>query len=144
MVPPFTGLWASVPAIVNEEAVPDKYKDLWFSREQNANSPVLGAIFANMDTLSSMPSTFVQVCGMDPLRDAGLIYERALRDHGAKTRLNAFSGVPHGHWVIFPMLRASGLVMLHAFRGMGRLLGQEPEKQRLIEVAKEIDLPCHM
>jgi hypothetical protein len=78
MVPPFTGLWASVPATVNEEAVPDRYKDLWFSQEQNANSPVLGAIFANMDTFGSMPSTFV------------------------------------------------------------------PEKQRLIEVAKETDLPCHL
>jgi acetyl esterase/lipase len=127
---------------VNEEAVPGKYKDLWFSREQNANSPVLGAIFANMDTFGSMSSNFV--CGMDPLRDASLIYERALRDHGAKTRMNAFPGVPHGHWVIFPMLRASGLVMLDTIRGMGWLLGQEPEKQRLIEVAKEMYPPCHL
>ncbi|GFF84274.1 AB hydrolase superfamily protein B1A11.02 [Aspergillus lentulus] len=128
MVPPFTGSWASVPATGNEEAVPDKYKDLWFSQEQNANSPVLGAIFTNMNTFGLMPSSFVQVRGMDSRREASLIYERALRDHSAKTRLNAFPGVSHGHWVIFPTSRASGLVMLYAIRGMGLLLGQEPEK----------------
>ena len=35
-----------------------------------------------------LPRAFMQVFGMDPLRDEGLLYARLLRDAGVQTRLN--------------------------------------------------------
>lgn len=40
MKPPLTGVYAPITSGVNEETVPEKYKDHFFSKEQNANAPV--------------------------------------------------------------------------------------------------------
>lgn len=37
--PPITGDLASIPLCMSKETVPEKYKDLWVSREQNTNAP---------------------------------------------------------------------------------------------------------
>lgn len=37
--PPITGVLASIPVCMSKETVPEKYKDLWVSREQNAYAP---------------------------------------------------------------------------------------------------------
>lgn len=39
--PPLTGLSLSIPAVLSEEAVPDKYKAEYLSYEQSANTPGL-------------------------------------------------------------------------------------------------------
>ena len=43
----------------------------------------------------------MQVCGMDPLRDGGLILEQVLRDSGVQTRLQVYPGLPHCFWGAF-------------------------------------------
>jgi acetyl esterase/lipase len=40
--PPVTGQWLSVPIIVQDETLPEKYKDMWHSRESHVD-PVLDA-----------------------------------------------------------------------------------------------------
>ncbi|KAK1992600.1 alpha/beta hydrolase fold-3 domain-containing protein [Colletotrichum falcatum] len=117
LAPPLTGLWLCVPAIAEEDAVPAKYRDLLFSKEQNAEAPVLDAATFRRVTAAyapdagspdyspfnsgaphkGMPPTFLQVAGKDILRDDGLVYERALREHGVDTRLEVYPGAPHGH-----------------------------------------------
>jgi acetyl esterase/lipase len=97
----------------NGDLVPEKYKDLWFSHEQNANAPILDkdaidAIGVHLQPDSSsplyspfnsktphkgLPRTYVSVDGLDPLRDDGLIYEQVLREAGVKTRLDVWPGV---------------------------------------------------
>lgn len=41
MSPPLTGIYLSVPILVSPEAVPDKFKHQYLSREQNKNAPIL-------------------------------------------------------------------------------------------------------
>ncbi|KAJ7862165.1 hypothetical protein B0H14DRAFT_3614513 [Mycena olivaceomarginata] len=35
---------------------------------------------------SGLPPTYIQICGFDPLRDEGLLYERLLREQGVPPR----------------------------------------------------------
>ena len=42
------------------------------------------------------------------MRDEALVYERILReDEGVKTKVDVYSGLPHGFWSIFPQMKAS-------------------------------------
>ncbi|KAK2040093.1 hypothetical protein LZ31DRAFT_587369 [Colletotrichum somersetense] len=148
--PPLTGIWLSSPYLLAEEIVPDKYKDVWFSREQNAAGPVIDK--ASMEHLKlaysadmkspdlspfnaknphkGIPPVYLQVCGKDPLRDDGLVYERVLRDHGAKTRLDVYPGAPHGH-TIFPC-KLSTKSHFDTFNGLAWLLGKENPNEEVI------------
>ncbi|KAK7432916.1 hypothetical protein QQZ08_000387 [Neonectria magnoliae] len=51
--------------------------------------------------LKGFPPVFFQVCGMDPLRDEALVFERHLReDLGVPTRLNVYPSLPHAFWFV--------------------------------------------
>ena len=41
MSPPLTGTYLSIPILLSPEAVPEKYKDQYLSREQNKTAPIL-------------------------------------------------------------------------------------------------------
>lgn len=41
--PPLTGVYAALPSCVNEKDVPEKYKDHFFSVDQNSEAPMLKA-----------------------------------------------------------------------------------------------------
>jgi acetyl esterase/lipase len=41
--PPLRGLYLSVPTVVSPEAVPEKYKDEYTSREENKDAPLMNA-----------------------------------------------------------------------------------------------------
>lgn len=142
---PLTGVMLVVPAVLHESIVPDKYKHLWFSLEQNANAPIIDrkalefTARSNKPDYSSplcspfndpnphvgMPPVYIHVAGLDPLRDDGLVYERALREHGVKTRLDVYPGVPHGHPGMFPTLSASRKAELDLVKAAAWLLGKD-------------------
>ncbi|GKU15213.1 unnamed protein product, partial [Fusarium langsethiae] len=51
-----------------------------------------------------LPKTFLQISGLDPLRDDGLIYARELHNAGVDVKINTYPGVPHGFEVFFSSL----------------------------------------
>lgn len=74
---------------------------------------------------SKLPPHYFQICGADPLRDEGLIYERMLRENeGIKTRLSVYKGLPHGFWSIFPQLKSSQQFVEDSVNGVEWLLQQ--------------------
>ncbi|KAH7336299.1 Alpha/Beta hydrolase protein [Rhexocercosporidium sp. MPI-PUGE-AT-0058] len=116
--PPLTGAYLSIPACITPETVPEKYKSLYLSREQNKDAPILGQstidLFekyykpdpsSNLRTPilfkshAGLPPTYFQICGLDPLRDEAFIYEEMLREeNGIKTLVDVYPGLPHGFW----------------------------------------------
>ncbi|KAK1976590.1 Alpha/Beta hydrolase protein [Colletotrichum cereale] len=143
--PILKGVWLGVPWIMEREHVPSKYRDLWVSREQNSASFVL-----NASTISSILATYQpdflspdfspfnsanlhQVCGQDPLRDDGLIYEKILRDHGVLTKIDVYLGVPHGFADLFPGFSLILEYLKDSMKGFGWLYGVEISD---VEIAK--------
>ena len=72
-----------------------------------------------------LPRTYIVACGMDPLRDDGILYEEALREDGVETRINVYSGLPHCWWAIMPHLESSKKYELDSVAGLKWLLKRE-------------------
>jgi acetyl esterase/lipase len=155
--PPLTGIWLSIPYVLEAELVPAKYKDLFFSREQNSNSLIInkeaieyvtGAYepdktspdfspFNNKRAHTGLPPVYIEVCGQDPFRDDGLVYEKVLRDHGVRTRLRVYPGVPHGHGMLANFgarLTSVDKAKVEGFKGLSWLLGKdEPAEETVLK-----------
>lgn len=138
-----TGLWLIFPILMSEKHVPEKYKHLWLARAQCIDSPVLkspdldiiNSLYApdenspgwspyNMsDSFSSskLPRTFIQVAGLDPLRDDGLMYARSLEDHNVDMKLKVYPGYPHG-FIALADLEASKQFVADANKAVGWML----------------------
>jgi acetyl esterase/lipase len=143
--PPLSGVWLHIPLVLEEEIVPTEYKHLWFSREQNAKGMFLNrealdfirktyeqdvwspdySPFNVKDAHRGLPPVYFQVCGQDPLRDDGLIYERVLRENGVRTKIDVYPGVPHGYADFAPGFKKAEQYRLDTVKGFGWLLGKE-------------------
>lgn len=129
--PPLTGSLLMIPAVCTPTALPDNFRKDHYSWEQNKDAPILSRkaydlfvgnyipelkdreseLFSPLlwkTGHSDLPPQVLQICGMDPLRDEALIYERLLREEkGTKTKCLVYPGLPHGFWSVFPELKAS-------------------------------------
>jgi len=144
--PPLTGVYLAVPAVMPPISVPEKYKAEFISLRENTNDPVLklspgddpyedlqkilkmdmtSPLFnptANPNGHQCLPRTFFQVCGMDPLRDEGLIYEKVLHDAGVETNLKLYPGFGHMFWTNYPRLEKSSEFVKDTLEGVRWLL----------------------
>lgn len=155
--PPITGVLASIPVCMSAETVPVKYTDIWVSREQNANAPgnplldqegaggyetlyrqdFLSEDFSPFNStvsFSHIPRTYVQVAGLDVLRDDGIVYAKTLHDHGVEVRLDVYPGVPHGHFNLWPGLRSSIKSQVDTIWHAGWLLGRKVPREKVEEM----------
>ncbi|KZT18845.1 hypothetical protein NEOLEDRAFT_1079198 [Neolentinus lepideus HHB14362 ss-1] len=120
-----TGHALQIPALCHTEAYPDKWKAELLSSEQNKDSPAINrATINNIQKALQAPATdpdfsvllaahdglpplYLQICGMDPLRDESFLYEKLLRDRGIKTNLDVYPGVPHNFHRSLPDIKAA-------------------------------------
>jgi acetyl esterase/lipase len=90
--------------------------------KEDPASPLISAILFPTGH-KNLPPTYFQICGMDPLRDEGLIYERILREECAvKTRVDLYPGLPHGFRSRFPEAGFSKKQLEDSMAGMAWLL----------------------
>lgn len=144
--PPLTGVYLNVPLVLAPEVVPEKYLPLYKSRNQNATAPVLNKAFMDMyteayapnvqsyiwspinwpggeESHAGLPRTYFQICGLDVLRDEGLIYERVLRKgYGIETRVDIYPGLPHMFVPNYPAHSSSKKYPQDTLSGLGWLL----------------------
>ena len=142
--PPLTGQFLSVPSCLPPDAVPERYMPFYHSWDQAAASPQLfgyattvmfrashapdmasplfGA-FNDPKGHAELPPAYFQICGLDPVRDEGLVYEKVLREeYGIETKLDVYPGLPHAFWQLFPGLKASQKAHEDMFNGFAWLL----------------------
>ncbi|KAJ7134552.1 Alpha/Beta hydrolase protein [Mycena epipterygia] len=119
-----TGQLLQVPALLNPKAVPEKYKELLLSYEQNKDGPLLtkGSVTWAFEQLGGSPEdpevspllypshkglvpTVIQVCGMDALRDEDFLYEKLLNNDGVQTKTTVYPGVPHAFHYSFSKIK---------------------------------------
>ncbi|KAE8417103.1 Alpha/Beta hydrolase protein [Aspergillus pseudocaelatus] len=159
--PPITGVLASIPVCMSQETVAEKYKHLWVSREQNAYVPgnpgldsksiggyealyqqdFLSEDFSPFNStvpFSALPRTYVQVAGLDILRDDGIVYAKVLSDNGVEVKLDAYPGMPHGHFNLWPRLRQSFKSQEDTIWHAGWLLGRQVPRERVEELVAVI------
>ncbi|KAK6194266.1 pre-mRNA-splicing factor rse1 [Pestalotiopsis sp. IQ-011] len=147
--PPLTGQYLCVPAItcfLPPDQLPAAYRAEYLSHPSVTPpaDPVLRQIDADalfrtlgarpVDALMApfqfgshedLPPAYFQVCGLDPLRDEALIYERILREEcGIATRLDLYKGFGHYFWTNFPLLEQSRGFVEDTVRGARWLLEQ--------------------
>ncbi|EMC93384.1 hypothetical protein BAUCODRAFT_125251 [Baudoinia panamericana UAMH 10762] len=143
--PKITGMWISAAPIMEQEHVPEEFQAHFISREHNRRAPIITTegleamqqkgiwdlrspmrcpiLFQDRVPLSSLPPAYFQVCGLDPLRDDGLIYEDMLKRAGVDTMLSFYPGCPHAHFAFFPGLAVSIEAVADIAIGVGWLLG---------------------
>jgi acetyl esterase/lipase len=144
---PLTGQWLNVPSILSEHQIPVKWKHQYVSKQQNEHAPILPSSALDvlqkhtgwdMDSpwrsplgsilsLAGLPKTYIQVDGMDCLRDDGLLYDEMLKEAGVETRCDLYAGCPHAHATFVPG-KAAEKAHLDLVRNVGWMLGQEVEE----------------
>lgn len=139
--PPLTGSFVSIPLLLAKDIVPSKYKKEWRSLDENKNNPSLSrdTIKSIIRTLApdvksplfspfnsrtphvGLPPTYIHLGGLDVLRDDGVIYEKALRENGVRTKIDIYPELGHAAWTIYS-IGSRGQLGPNTMNGMRWLL----------------------
>lgn len=100
------------------------FMDSYINSEEDTKNPLFSPLLFPTGT-KGLPPSYFQVCGMDPLRDEALVFERIMREEdGIKTKVDVYPGQPHGFWTIAPKLKASQGFVEDSVKGAEWLLQQ--------------------
>ncbi|KAJ9157491.1 hypothetical protein NKR23_g277 [Pleurostoma richardsiae] len=123
---PITGLFVNCPLLLDDDILPQKYKEDWASFQDNYHLQPLGshAIIgmkkayapdfrsrwwsptADLTKSSArgvhFPPCHINACGLDPLRDDAIVFEKVLAARGDKTNMIVFPDDGHAAWMAMP------------------------------------------
>jgi acetyl esterase/lipase len=146
--PPLTGVHLIMPIVASTKNLDPAHAAAIKSYDELSDAPVLPAkvietfesnyapdpashlwnLFAPPVQFDNLPPTFLQIGGMDPLRDEGLLYEKLLREnHGVKTKLEVYPGLPHAFYSYFPDMEVSSKCLEDLVDGMRWLLSNDKQ-----------------
>lgn len=149
--PALSGCLLVIPALCYHAAMPPGLKPRNIAWEENRDAPILSTAACEFFIRNyvpdkeqrkspffspllwptghvGLPPHVIQVCGLDPLRDEGLLFEDEVRGAGVATKLYTYPGMPHGFWTIFPEIEASKRVFDDAVSGTRWLLQQHAQR----------------
>lgn len=140
---PVTGQLLQIPTLCHYKAYPEKYKSSLVSMEQNKDAPGLSKAAVEftlthynpipdhpdvspilLSSHKDLPPAFIQVCGLDPIRDEGIVYKRILEEAGVPAKLIVYPGVPHIFDTLFPTLKQAGKYVQDFRDGLRWLISQ--------------------
>ncbi|KAH7399492.1 alpha/beta hydrolase fold-domain-containing protein [Pyrenochaeta sp. MPI-SDFR-AT-0127] len=114
-------------ALINDKAV----SALYSLYKPDYTSPLYNPLAANPQfDVGRLPKAFVQVAGMDIMRDDGIVYAYALEDAGVSVTLLAYPGTPHTFPDMYPTLEVSRKALVDNAKGIAWLLGVGVEEVR--------------
>ncbi|GJJ13703.1 hypothetical protein Clacol_007959 [Clathrus columnatus] len=140
-----TGQILLIPTLISPFAYPEKFKSELLSLDKDEDKHMLtkrdfprgyeayhGDLHATnlevspllAESFRGLPPAYIQIAGLDLLRDEAFLYERLLRDAGVPTKLDVYPGVPHGFYVVFKELTATKKQEKDFATGLDWLLGR--------------------
>ncbi|KAK4496565.1 hypothetical protein PRZ48_012545 [Zasmidium cellare] len=141
--PPLTGQYLCVPSLLWQDVVPEEYKEDYQSRYNSGlNDPILGdlvkvtmppniagegnstPLFSPLihPNMKNLPPCFLQVGGLDPLRDEAIIWDRVFKENGGKSNLKVYDGYGHMFWTNWPLMEQSTKFVQDTLEGFKWLL----------------------
>lgn len=141
---PITGQLLQVPPTLHPDVELEEYKDELLSQHELKNDPLIpldkqikfakwsGApktaegFSVILRDHKGVPPAFLQIAGMDPLRDEALLFAKLLEQVGTKTKVEVYPGMPHAFSMLYPQLSASRKLDADAVEGVKWLLSGAP------------------
>ncbi|KAH8692582.1 Alpha/beta hydrolase fold-3 [Talaromyces proteolyticus] len=140
---PISGTLLQIPVVCHRNCYPSEEYEL-LSMHQNKDAPMLSKAaldqfwaYYNPPDITDLqvspllakdftgfPQTFIQVCGLDPLRDEGLAYARKLWGFDVPCSVVVYPGFPHG-FSAFTELSAARAYREDMLNGLNGLISGE-------------------
>lgn len=122
---PITGQFLSAAGVAVDEIVPEEYKSLYTARDEcrnmvGFNTAMMDGVYEGMQVtdytslwfspLSTLAKqeparkipTYLEHCGLDPLRDDTTVYAKLLEAKGVPTKVRLFKEDTHSSWTVLP------------------------------------------
>jgi versiconal hemiacetal acetate esterase len=138
------GCAAITPITLHYDNVPEEYKNMYTAYEENGKDAAIidkgsvetfveefGArpddedtwVALNKRNHQNFPPTYIAVCERDPIRDDGLVMEKALKAAGVPTKLDFYKELPH-YFFIIPTLPETKQYIDNLVSGVKWLIAQ--------------------
>ena len=88
-------------------------------------APEISPLFAPSSVFAQLPRAFIQVAGLDPLKDDGIAYARRLQANGVEAKVEIYAGVTHAFQEFAPNTKIVQKWKDDLVRGFGWVLGQQ-------------------